>query len=128
MNKLESVEKDIIQASVELDVNKGVDEIHKEQNNIENLPLENIESEEVIHHSLEIDQESEPEQSDTTSQENRVLSEASGTDEEFKQEEENVEVNREIVKNITESAFSEVSTSNTKEEGTDDKVTEAKLK
>ena len=88
MNKLEPVEKDIIQASVELDVNKGVDEIHKEQNNIENLRLENIESEEVIHHSLEIDQEGEPEQSDTTSQENSVLSESSGTDEELKQEEE----------------------------------------
>ena len=78
MNKLEPVEKDIIQASVELDINNGVDEIHKEQNNIENLPLENIESEEVIHHSLEIDQEGEPEQSDITSQENRVLSESSG--------------------------------------------------
>lgn len=125
MNKLEPVEKDIIQASVKLDINNGVDEIHKEQNNIENLPLENIESEEVIHHSLEIDQEGEPEQSDTTSQENSVLSESSGTDEELKQEEENVELNREIVKNITESAFSEVSTSNTKDEGTDDIVTEA---
>ena len=125
MNKLEPVEKDIIQASVELDINNGVDEIHKEQNNIENLPLENIESEEVIHHSLEIDQEGEPEQSDITSQENRVLSESSGTDEELKQEEENVELNREIVNNITESAFSEVSTSNTKDEGTDDMVTEA---
>ena len=87
MNKLEPVEKDIIQTSVELDVNKGVDEIHKEQNNIENLPLENIESEEVIHHSLEIEQEGEHEQSDITSQENRVLSESSGTDEELKQEE-----------------------------------------
>ena len=126
MNKLEPVEKDIIQASVELDINNGVDEIHKEQNNIENLPLENIESEEVIHHSLEIDQEGEPEQSDITSQENRVLSESSGTDEELKQEEENVELNREIVKNIIENAFSEVSTSNTKDEGTDDIVTEAK--
>ena len=126
MNKLEPVEKDIIQASVKLDINNGVDEIHKEQNNIENLPLENIESEEVIHHSLEIDQEGEPEQSDTTSQENSVLSESSGTDEELKQEEENVELNREIVKNITESAFSEVSTSNTKDEGTDDIVTEVK--
>ena len=125
MNKLEPVEKDIIQASVELDINNGVDEIHKEQNNIENLPLENIESEEVIHHSLEIDQEGEPEQSDITSQENSVLSESSGTDEELKQEEENVELNREIVKNITENAFSEVSTSNTKDEGTDDIVTEA---
>ena len=125
MNKLEPVEKDIIQASVELDINNGVDEIHKEQNNIENLPLENIESEEVIHHSLEIDQEGEPEQSDITSQENTVLSESSGTDEELKQEEENVELNREIVKNITENAFSEVSTSNTKDEGTDDIVTEA---
>ena len=81
MSKVETVEKDIIQASVELDVNNGVDEIHKEQNNIENLPLENVESEEVIHHSLEIEQEGEPEQSDTTSQENRVLSESSGTDE-----------------------------------------------
>ena len=39
MNKLEPVEKDIIQASVELDVNKYVDEIHKEQNSVENLPL-----------------------------------------------------------------------------------------
>ena len=125
MNKLEPVEKDIIQASVELDINNGVDEIHKEQNNIENLPLENIESEEVIHHSLEIDQEGEPEQSDITSQENTVLSESSGTDEELKQEEENVELNREIVKNITENAFSEVSTSYTKDEGTDDIVTEA---
>ena len=125
MNKLESVEKDIIQASVKLDINNGVDEIHKEQNNIENLPIENIESEEVIHHSLEIDQEGEPEQSDITSQENKVLSESSGTDEELKQEEENVELNREIVKNTTESAFLEVSTSNTKDEGTDDIVTEA---
>ena len=175
MNKLEPVEKDIIQASVELDINKGVDEIHKEQNNIENLPLENIDSEEVIHHSLEIEQEGEPEQSDITSQENRVLSESSGTDEalekveliidrlrdedstensnendqsepidntptkeqnvvdeihdekkveEFKQEDENQEHNREIDENTTEDAFSEVSTSNTKEEGTDDIVTE----
>ena len=126
MSKLETVEKDIIQTSVELDINKGVDEIHKEQNNIENLPLENIESEEVIHHSLEIEQEGEPEQSDITSQENRVLSESSGTDEELKQEEENVELNREIVENIIENAFSEVSTSNTKDEGTDDIVMEAK--
>ena len=125
MNKLEPVEKDIIQASVKLDINNGVDEIHKEQNNIENLPIENIESEEVVHHSLEIEQEGEPEQSDTTSQENNVLSESSGTDEELKQEEENVELNREIVKNITESAFSEVSTSSTKDEGTDDIVTES---
>ena len=124
MNKLEPVEKDIIQTSVELDVNKGVDEIHKEQNNIENLPLENIESEEVIHHSLEIEQEDEQEQSDITSQENRVLSESSGTDEEFKQEDENQEDNREIDENTTEDAFSEVSTFNTKEEGTDDIVTE----
>ena len=175
MNKLEPVEKDIIQASVELDINKGVDEIHKEQNNIENLPVENIESEEVIHHSLEIEQEGESEQSDITSQENRVLSESSGTDEalekvesiidrlkdedstessnendqsepidntptkeqnvvdeigdekndeELKQEEENQEHNREIDENITEDAFLEVSTSNTKEEGSDDKVTE----
>ena len=37
----------------------------------------------VIHHSLEIEQESEPEQSDITSQENSVLSESSGTDEEL---------------------------------------------
>jgi hypothetical protein len=124
VNKLEPVEKDIIQTSVELDVNKGVDEIHKEQNNIENLPLENIESEEVIHHSLEIEQEDEQEQSDITSQENRVLSESSGTDEEFKQEDENQEDNREIDENTTEDAFSEVSTFNTKEEGTDDIVTE----
>ena len=80
MSKLEPVEKDIIQTSVELDVNKGVDEIHKEQNNIENLPIENIDSEEVIHHSLEIVQEGEPEQSDITSQDNRVLGELSGTD------------------------------------------------
>ena len=72
MNKLEPVEKDIIQTSVELDVNKSVDEIHKEQNNRENLPLENIESENLIHHSLEIEQEDEQEQSDITSQENRV--------------------------------------------------------
>ena len=126
MNKLEPVEKDIIQTSVELDVNKGVDEIHKEQNNIENLPLENIESEEVIHHSLEIEQEDEQEQSDITSQENRVLSESSGTDEEFKQENENQEDNREIDENTKEDAFSEVTTSNTKEEGTDDIVTEVK--
>ena len=126
MNKLEPVEKDIIQTSVELDVNKGVDEIHKEQNNIENLPLENIESEEVIHHSLEIEQEDEHEQSDITSQENRVLSESSGTDEELKQEKENQEDNREIDENIKEDAFLEVTTSNTKEEGTDDIVTEVK--
>ena len=89
MSKLEPVEKDIIQTSVELEVNKGVDEIHKEQNNRENLPIENIDSEEVIHHSLEIDQEGEQEQSDTTSQENRVLSELSGIDVEFKKVVEN---------------------------------------
>ena len=175
MNKLESVEKDIIQASVELNVNKGLDEIHKEQNNIENLPIENIDSEEVVHHSLEIKQEDESEQSDITSQENKVLSESSGTDEalekveliidrlrdedstensnendqsepidntptkeqnvvdeihdekkdeEFKQEDENQEDNREIDENTKEDAFLEVSTSNTKEEGSDDIVTE----
>ena len=87
MSKLEPVEKDIIQASVELDINKGVDEIHNGQNNIENHPIENIESEEVVHNPLEIEQEGEPEQSDITSQENRVLSESSGTDEESEQEE-----------------------------------------
>ena len=175
MNKLESVEKDIIQASVELNVNKGLDKIHKEQNNIENLPIENIDSEEVVHHSLEIKQEDESEQSDITSQENKVLSESSDTDEalekveliidrlrdedstensnendqsepidntptkeqnvvdeihdekkveEFKQEDENQEDNREIDENTMEDAFLEVSTSNTKEEGSDDIVTE----
>ena len=99
------MEKDIIQASVELDVNKGVDEIHKEQNNIENLPLENIDSEEIIHHSLEIEQEGESEQSDITSQENRVLSESSGTDEVVKTRGRELELNREIVKNTTERCF-----------------------
>ena len=78
MNKLETVEKDNIQTSEELDVNNGVHEIHKEQNNRENLPIENVESKEINYHSLEIEQESESEQSDENSQENSVLGELSG--------------------------------------------------
>lgn len=52
-------EKDIIQ--LKSDVNKIDDEIHKEQNNVENLPIENINNDEVIHHSLEIEQEAKTE-------------------------------------------------------------------
>ena len=122
MSKVETVEKDIIQASLEQDLNKYVDEIHKEQNGVENLPLVNVDSEEVIHQSSEIEQEGESEQTDATSQEDKVLSELSGTDEEFKQEDENQEDNREIDENTKEDAFLEVTTSNTKEEGTDDIV------
>ena len=81
-NKVSKVEKDIIQPLLEQDVNKDVDEIHKEQNNVENLPFGNIDNEEIIHQyqSLEIEQEGNSEHSDATSQENRVLSEASETD------------------------------------------------
>ena len=80
MSKVETMEKDIVEASIELNSNKDVNEIHKEQNHVENHPLENVESEEGILQPSEIEQEAEAEQSDAAPQEEKDLSEASETD------------------------------------------------